>query len=161
MTPQQRYRLKHPERCRASRRASYAKNPIVELTSSKMWRQNNTDRVNAGRRTLYAGNIHKERAYAIVKQAARRSDDGNRFTEDDVHLIWELQNGLCFYCDGDTNSRVEHADHFVPLIRGGSNARFNIVIACRTCNCKKGAKSPLEFMGFLKFKLPPLWEEQY
>jgi 5-methylcytosine-specific restriction endonuclease McrA len=76
-------------------------------------------------------------------------------------LIWELQDGLCFYCGGDTNSRAEHVDHFVPLIRGGSNARFNIVVSCQTCNCKKGGKLPLEFMGFLKFKLPPLWEEQY
>jgi 5-methylcytosine-specific restriction endonuclease McrA len=160
MTPQQRYRAKHPDRCRASRRASYAKNPSTELASSELWRQKNLAKVNKTRRELYAENIYQERAYAAAKQAARRANDGNVFTEDDVHLIWELQNGLCFYCDAETNGRIEHTDHFIPLILGGSNARFNIVIACQRCNCKKGGKAPLQFMGFAKFKFPPLWHEQ-
>lgn len=161
MTPQQRYRARHPDRCRASRRASYAKNPNVELTSSKIWKQNNLARTNKNRRVAYAKNIHTERAFAKAKQAARRAGDGNVFTDDDVHLIWELQEGLCFYCNGETNSRVEHVDHFVPLVLGGSNARFNIVVACQACNCRKGGKPPLEFMGFAKFKYPPLWNEQF
>ena len=154
-----RYADANREKVRAARRASYAKNPAVELSSSKKWKSNNVDRINSNRRAAYAENLHTERANARAKQAARRAGDGNAFTDDDVHLIWELQEGLCFYCSGDTNSRTEHVDHFVPLILGGSNARFNIVVACRTCNCRKGGKSPLEFMGFAKFKFPPLWHE--
>jgi 5-methylcytosine-specific restriction endonuclease McrA len=161
MTPQQRYRVLHPERCRAARRASYAKNPAIELASSKTWRSRNIEKVRADRRDWYAEDIQEQRSYHRARQAARRAGDGNVFTDDDVHLIWELQDGLCFYCNGETNGRIEHVDHFIPLKRGGSNARFNIAVACRTCNCKKGSKSPLEFMGFLKFKLPPLWEEQF
>ena len=66
MTPQQRYRAKHPDRCRASRRASYAKNPSTELASSELWRQKNLAKVNKTRRELYAENIYQERAYAAA-----------------------------------------------------------------------------------------------
>lgn len=36
-------------------------------------------------------------------------------------------------------------DHVVPLIKGGGNGPENIVVACATCNLKKGAKLPHEF----------------
>src|SRR5258708_5694480 len=49
-----RYADANREKVRAARRASYAKNPAVELTSSKVWKKNNTVRVNANRRSAYA-----------------------------------------------------------------------------------------------------------
>lgn len=44
---------------------------------------------------------------------------------------------ICVYCGCDCGSRFT-VDHVVPVARGGSMDRENLVIACRTCNGRKG-----------------------
>lgn len=44
----------------------------------------------------------------------------------------------CLYCD-DAIGPFE-VDHFVPLARGGTDHRSNLVCACRSCNRSKGPK---------------------
>lgn len=45
----------------------------------------------------------------------------------------------CTYCDVETSDL--HLDHVVPLARGGSSHRANLVPACKSCNSAKGSKS--------------------
>ena len=52
------------------------------------------------------------------------------------------QKNRCANCKRDISSRY-HADHIVPLCRGGSNDIKNIQLLCPPCNLKKGAKDPL------------------
>ena len=45
-----------------------------------------------------------------------------------------------------------HVDHIVPLAKGGQHVASNIQILCPTCNVRKSAKDPIDFMqsrGFL------------
>ena len=50
----------------------------------------------------------------------------------------------CQYC-GDTPGRAELTmDHVVPRSRGGSTDWENVVIACRSCNQRKGNRTPRE-----------------
>lgn len=49
----------------------------------------------------------------------------------------------CAYCKAE-NLRLE-IDHIIPKSRGGSNRVSNLTIACRACNCKKGARTAEEF----------------
>lgn len=49
----------------------------------------------------------------------------------------------CVYC-----GRVAtQADHFIPLAKGGSDTKDNLVAACAPCNRDKGDQLPEEFMA--------------
>jgi hypothetical protein len=59
--------------------------------------------------------------------------------------------GKCVYCGvslsvaaGLANSY--HADHVLPVAKGGSDDIGNLVPSCATCNAKKKAKTALDFM---------------
>ncbi len=65
-----------------------------------------------------------------------RTNNGLRFN------ILERDNFTCIYCG---KSSVEdnvklHADHIIPLTKGGNNDAFNMVTSCSDCNVGKGAK---------------------
>lgn len=62
-------------------------------------------------------------------------------------IRWLLyQTGpVCLYCRVDLNRRADDPrqltlDHWVPKSQGGSNRVRNLVLACATCNRRKGDK---------------------
>lgn len=55
--------------------------------------------------------------------------------------------GICYYCGRKFKPQELTMDHRIPLSRGGTSERFNIVPACKECNTKK------------KYLLPPEWDE--
>lgn len=65
---------------------------------------------------------------------------------------WPLRNsiireadGICHYC-GDANESM-CADHVVPLSRGGTNNRDNLVCCCLPCNSSKADRLLSEWKG--------------
>jgi 5-methylcytosine-specific restriction endonuclease McrA len=53
-------------------------------------------------------------------------------------------NYTCQYC-GDTPGRgLLTLDHIVPRSKGGQTSWENVVAACRTCNMRKGDRTPEE-----------------
>jgi 5-methylcytosine-specific restriction endonuclease McrA len=55
----------------------------------------------------------------------------------------------CVYCGCSPKGATMHADHAIPLSRGGSDAWHNLVPACEPCNLRKHAKTPEEFLASL------------
>jgi 5-methylcytosine-specific restriction endonuclease McrA len=55
----------------------------------------------------------------------------------------------CQYC-GDG---AENLDHVVPRSRGGTHTWENVVAACRTCNTRKGNRTPVE--AGMALRTPP------
>ena len=55
-----------------------------------------------------------------------------------------LNNGLCHYCGKKFPPGQLTMDHVVPLARGGTSSRGNIVPACRACNRDKKLEIPVE-----------------
>lgn len=53
-------------------------------------------------------------------------------------------DGKCAYCGKEGRLEIEHVH---PHSRGGSNSVNNLVVACRSCNEKKGNKSLAEFLA--------------
>ena len=51
----------------------------------------------------------------------------------------------CVYCKGQSGDRSLVKEHVIPKSRGGSDALYNLVISCKTCNDAKGAKTAAEF----------------
>jgi 5-methylcytosine-specific restriction endonuclease McrA len=56
----------------------------------------------------------------------------------------------CAYC-GDRRDRLS-IDHIIPRSRGGRTSFENCVAACKTCNLKKGGRTPSEAGMFLRTK---------
>lgn len=71
--------------------------------------------------------------------AAIRSRDGNNCRYCNVVVDWK-----------DRRSKVGGTyDHVIPISQGGENTYENVVVACRGCNGKKGARTPKEAGMFL------------
>jgi len=63
---------------------------------------------------------------------------------------------ICHYCGIGLDPEAPRGhlcrttmDHKVPLKRGGSNTRENLVAACWSCNCRKNRKTAEEFLALL------------
>jgi len=56
----------------------------------------------------------------------------------------QLQAGVCHYCGNRVGAAALTMDHVVPVARGGSSAKGNVVPACAACNKSKKYLTPAE-----------------
>lgn len=69
------------------------------------------------------------------------------------------RDNKCMYC-GSTNHGDLTIDHVIPKSRGGASNWENCVAACKTCNNKKGDRTPREAnMRLLKQPVAPTINE--
>lgn len=65
--------------------------------------------------------------------------------------IGDSQKWMCVVCRASIKS-FYHMDHVMPLAKGGKHEATNIQLLCPSCNVRKSAKHPIDFMqerGFL------------
>ena len=55
-----------------------------------------------------------------------------------------IQPGLCHYCGKKFPPKELTMDHVIPLARGGTSTRGNIVPACLACNQSKKLETPVD-----------------
>jgi len=75
----------------------------------------------------------------VLKMVRRNRKKGLAFSKKN---ILRRDNYTCQYC-GISNHPLT-VDHVNPKSRGGKTTWTNIVVACKTCNLKKGDRTPLE-----------------
>lgn len=56
----------------------------------------------------------------------------------------QKQKRICHFCEQVVGPDQLTMDHLVPLARGGTSTRGNIVPACQTCNKNKQLETPVE-----------------
>lgn len=49
---------------------------------------------------------------------------------------------MCQYCGREFSSGDLTIDHIVPKVQAGANEWLNVVACCRTCNIRKGGRTP-------------------
>lgn len=49
---------------------------------------------------------------------------------------------VCQYCGREFSSSDLTIDHIIPKVQSGSNEWTNVVACCRTCNIRKGGRTP-------------------
>jgi 5-methylcytosine-specific restriction protein A len=59
-------------------------------------------------------------------------------------------SGICHYCGRKFPPQELTMDHLVPIIRGGTSTKGNVVPACKDCNNKKKHMLPSEWEEYLK-----------
>jgi len=88
--------------------------------------------------------------YAPVDPAALRRERA-RARELRASQWWKrrISTGTCHYCRRRVGPKALTMDHLVPLGRGGTSARGNVVPACKDCNSKKKSLVPVEWREYL------------
>lgn len=160
------YRENNPEKIIEARRIDRIKNPTLSAKRSKKWANNNPEKIKKTNAKSRLKNIEKCRArYRQWSKdnkekvnilghnyRARRNNANGRLSHGLTDKLLILQQGRCACCKVLVKKTGHHLDHIYPLSKGGSNEDSNIQILCPTCNCRKGAKHPNDFMqsqGFL------------
>jgi 5-methylcytosine-specific restriction endonuclease McrA len=150
--------FKDPEERRAYGREWIRNNAEKAREAMRRWRKNHPDGHAAQSRQRYARDPQKVRRIieaspnrAAVRRAMhnRRRDrvrGGPAFTAAEWMALVAEYAGRCAYC-GDNG--LLHADHRIPLARGGTNTIENIVPACAQCNLRKHAMTEEEFRARL------------
>ena len=131
---------------RQSARESYHRNPEKHKDYSRRYREDNKERVAAMDKAYAKANPEKRRSWArkdAAKRKAAKLNAKGSHTAEQLKARFDYHGNKCVYCDSTENL---HADHQIPLSRGGANFASNMVPACASCNCSKGAKTPEEFL---------------
>lgn len=75
------------------------------------------------------------------QRRARLKGAQGSFTEEQWKALKLKYNHMCLCCKMQEPFIKLTYDHIVPLINGGDNTISNIQPLCRSCNCKKNAKT--------------------
>lgn len=108
----------------------------------------------ANKDKIKAGNAARPEANRIRcrNRKASKREAGGKLSIDLASRLIKLQRGKCACGCGHQLGAKYHLDHIMPLALGGSNTDNNIQLLVATCNHKKHAKHPIDFMqqrGFL------------
>ncbi len=67
---------------------------------------------------------------------------------------------MCMYCGAQLPGKQLTRDHVVPIHQGGKDTWSNLVTACRSCNSRKGGRTPEGArMPLLAIPYVPNWAE--
>lgn len=90
-----------------------------------------------------------KRSYKSRRRSVENAGDSTR-----TILQWRLlQIKICKWCGVDC-AKVYHVDHVVPLSKGGTHTLDNLCIACPTCNLRKNAMMPDDFVRRFSKEVP-------
>ncbi len=143
--------LKNKERRALSNKNRLLANRDKIYKAQKIWRDANKEK------SKISVAIWREKNRDLVAQmhrnrSARKRGAKGTHTAKDILLLLKLQKNLCPCCKSDVSNKY-HVDHIVPLKLGGDNDMQNLQILCPSCNLKKNAKHPIDFMQSLGFLL--------
>lgn len=147
------------EEVKAKARANHAK-PEVK---AKIQRLRKTAKFISWRRNYLSTpevKARKQKQSATLNgKAARIAYNGRRRSSERVVTIGNLKEikvwlahwksspiVTCHWCILNFHPDQCRADHVMPLAKGGLHCRSNMVIACVTCNLRKNAKHPDEWI---------------
>lgn len=95
-----------------------------------------------------------------VKGETRRTRTLETINTHGNFLLFRRDHHVCAYCGQEFDARNLTRDHVHPRARGGSHAWENSVTACKSCNLKKGCRTPEEanmLLLYLPYR-PCRWE---
>ena len=149
-----RYSAENPEKVAEKNRRWHEGHPekVAEL-QHRYYEEHREEWAERNRR-YYKAHRAESLVYWRARKARKLAATGTH-TAADIRAQYKRQRGKCFWgrkvnpeCDVSLENGF-HADHVVPLIKGGSNGMENLVLACPSCNLRKGTKHPMEWACLL------------
>lgn len=136
------WRAKNEEHHRAYDRAYYAANKQRLSATWKAYYAKNADRLRENHRDWLrthpdAGRQHKQirRARQLSSPAIERISRA---------ALWERDGGKCHICGKRCDPNDWHADHLIPLSRGGAHTMNNLAVAHPSCNHRRYNTGPAQ-----------------
>lgn len=78
--------------------------------------------------------------YALQPGFARASDpDSSNWSRASYQTVYDRDGRACRYCG---SAEAPTIDHVRPRCQGGGDGPDNLVVACRSCNSRKGGRTP-------------------
>lgn len=145
------WRRLNPEKARAASFRWAAANPDRVKANKTAWASRNKERISLLGAKWRRDNNDKTRL-AKHNRRARIKDVGGRLSPGLADRLFTLQSGKCACGCKQPLGTDYHLDHIMPLALGGSNTDSNIQLLRASCNHKKSAKHPVDYMqskGFL------------
>lgn len=150
-------RVNNPIAYKTQRKKSYVKNRKSIIAKAAEWAKNNPENRKAIANRYAKKNIHKIKAWSKKhperlregrrrRQAIRREKmiaAGVRIAPEQWNELIIKSNSTCSYCGNPCKTTV---DHFIPIAMGGRTEKGNLVVCCRTCNSRKGASNPHQWV---------------
>lgn len=137
------YRAANPERMAEYKKKWVEIQGEYVVEYKRAWRIAHKKRLAEKDLAWARANPEKVKARGQRRRARKAGAEGTH-TAADIQAQYKAQHGKCYYCNGKVGEDY-HVEHVIPLSRGGSNGPENIVIACPTCNLRKGDKLPSEW----------------
>jgi 5-methylcytosine-specific restriction endonuclease McrA len=143
------YKQTNAEKIAARAKQYYRDNKGYIAEQTKQYKQENAGHI-AEYKKRYA-KTPKGKAVAKARSHNRRAhklNNGGKHTGAQILALFDLQSGVCPYCKTKlhkSGKNIFHADHIVPLSKGGTNDISNIQLLCPSCNMSKHDKLPEEF----------------
>lgn len=107
------------------------------------WRKKNKDKLRRQRKE-YAKKHPDIKRIAHARRRARINKAGGSFTKQELAALLIKQKHKCVFCFSDI-SKERHADHIIPVSKGGNSYIHNIQFLCPSCNISKRDKDNDEF----------------
>lgn len=157
------WRANNPEKVSAKNLKFRQENPTVFsdyykahrdqcIESSRIWSAANPELEQAKSRRSYR--IRKEQGKQVrgedkdgarlrnLNRRALKKASGERIPKGFIASLLVSQRGKCAGCSTDIRTKY-HADHIMPLAKGGAHTTTNLQLLCPTCNMTKHAKDPI------------------
>lgn len=136
------YRLNHPEAVRKANRNWYATHRAKAIEAGKLFAKTHPGFMREQNKKYRQRHPEKTKQIRNNQSARRRGAEG-KCTSPDMRAQYAKQNGLCYWCSVPLPDNW-HADHVIPISRGGTNWPENMVCACPSCNYSKSDRLPYD-----------------
>lgn len=153
------YRKANREVLAEKQRQYYNENGDVQREASRNWKAKNKTRQreywikwyedHKEDRAQYSHDYGQENHDGVLERSRKRRAKSfnapGTFTEAEFRDKLKEFGFRCFWCGKLLSEDDITRDHYIPLVKGGSNTIENIVPSCKSCNFKKRNKMPSEF----------------
>ncbi len=126
------------------------------------WTAGETEFTFFGGTSRHTGERSSVTVHSII--AIKRSAPGRHPSRDipplNNHELFRRDGHMCMYCGSAHADHRLTRDHVIPIARGGRDTWSNVVAACRSCNTRKGCRTPEQAsMPLLAVPYAPNWAE--